>query len=96
MPVDKETTSKTSPPSEAVNDFHRNSDVDARKESQHHTLGNRPGNASPGDHVHDGQNGIALLDGVSFTLSRTANVASILDQICDALEKIGAVNNTTA
>jgi hypothetical protein len=79
-----------------VNDFHRNSDVDTRRESQHHTLGNRPGNASPGDHIHDGQNGIALLDGVSFTLSRTANVASILDQICDALEKIGAVNNTTA
>lgn len=96
MPTDKETTAKGSPPAETVNDFHRYSDVNARTESQHHTLGNRPTEAAKGDHTHDGTNGIALLDGITFTLSRTANVASILDQICDALERIGASNQTTA
>jgi hypothetical protein len=40
---------------EEVNDFHTNSDVDDRLESQHHTLGIAPYQASPGDHIHDGK-----------------------------------------
>lgn len=40
---------------EEVNDFHTNSDVDDRLESQHHTLGVAPYQASPGDHIHDGK-----------------------------------------
>ena len=35
-------------------DSHRNSDVDAAWFAQHHTLGHRPNQASPGNHDHDG------------------------------------------
>jgi hypothetical protein len=38
-----------------VNSFHLNSDVDKSVNSQHHTLGVSPTQASPGDHVHDGR-----------------------------------------
>lgn len=96
MPLDKETTSKKSPQADEVNDFHRYSDLDAKYESQHHTLGNRSTQAARGDHTHRDNNGVALLDGITFTLSRSANGPAILDQICDALELLGAVNNTTA
>lgn len=43
------------PTPDEVNDFHTNSDVDDRLESQHHTLGSAPFQASPGDHIHDGK-----------------------------------------
>lgn len=33
---------------------HRLSDVDASQKAQHHTLGKRRNQASPGDHIHDG------------------------------------------
>lgn len=39
---------------DSVDAFHRYSDVDKSKRSQHHTLGVRPSQASPGSHVHDG------------------------------------------
>lgn len=34
--------------------FHKNSDKDGSPTSIHHTLGNGPNQASPGDHTHDG------------------------------------------
>lgn len=34
--------------------LHRQSDVDSSPQSQHHTLGTHRGQASPGDHIHDG------------------------------------------
>lgn len=40
---------------EDVEKLHKNADTDVRKESIHHTLGRRPSQASPGNHVHDGQ-----------------------------------------
>jgi hypothetical protein len=41
-------------PQEAQN-FHRASDVDASSFAQHHTLGPRHNQSSPGDHTHDGR-----------------------------------------
>lgn len=38
-----------------VEKLHQNDDVDVRRESHHHTLGRRSTQASPGNHVHDGQ-----------------------------------------
>jgi hypothetical protein len=49
------------PPAQAVEDFHTNSDSDARAESQHHTLGPSPSQASPGDHTHDGGDSALIL-----------------------------------
>ena len=37
-----------------VKDFHVNSDVDENPLAYHHTLGPLGGQASPGDHNHDG------------------------------------------
>lgn len=42
------------PSSKEVELFHTNSDKDGSPTSIHHTLGNGPNQASPGDHVHDG------------------------------------------
>lgn len=53
-----------------VNDLHLNSDVDKSSLSQHHTLGIRSTQASPGDHTHDGRSSkriqLANLEGVSI------------------------------
>jgi hypothetical protein len=38
-----------------VKDFHVNSDVDENPLAYHHTLGTLAGQASPGDHTHDGK-----------------------------------------
>ena len=38
----------------SVGTMHRNSDVDSSTFSQHHTLGPRHNQSSPGDHSHDG------------------------------------------
>lgn len=42
------------PSGQSVNDFHGRSDVDSSIFAQHHTLGTTRGQASPGDHTHDG------------------------------------------
>ena len=47
---------RTPIPAQEVNLFHLNSDRDAGPTAQHHTLGLNPGQASPGNHTHDGRN----------------------------------------
>jgi hypothetical protein len=47
---------RASVPVEEVSLFHLNSDRDAGPTAQHHTLGLGPGQASPGNHNHDGRN----------------------------------------
>jgi hypothetical protein len=59
---------------ETVQDFHANSDRDAGKFSQHHTLGVEPNQASPGNHVHDGGTSKQLLSGSSVA-GATSEVA---------------------
>jgi len=41
-------------PPDQVNALHANSDRDSSQLAQHHTLGPRHNQASPGDHIHDG------------------------------------------
>ena len=81
------------PSSQAVDDFHTNSDVDTRPESQHHTLGGGTTQAAPGDHLHDGGTSSLLLGGVVLTGSRGGNAA--LPGIIAALVRLGAKDNTT-
>jgi hypothetical protein len=38
-----------------IKELHLNSDADENPLAIHHTLGARPNQASPGDHVHDGK-----------------------------------------
>lgn len=86
----------SSPDRRAVNDQHRNDDVDSRPEAHHHTTGNGANQSARGNHIHDGQNGLPLLDGVTFTGSRSNNTADIINQVCNALAAIGATNSTSA
>lgn len=58
--AEKDLTKGSSPSAiESIN-WHTNSDVDASRKSQHHTLGRRNNQAAPGNHVHDGINGPKL------------------------------------
>lgn len=93
-PESQTTGTSTSPDKRAVAEFHRNSDLNTRAEAQHHDLGNGANQSAYGNHVHDGQRGLALLDGITFSGSRTNNTADIINQICNALTAIGAINST--
>lgn len=81
------------PSAEEVRRLHNNSDVDGSDKSQHHTLGPRKGQASPGPHSHDGADSILLLDGVNLTGSRGGNAA--ITSVIAALVQLGATDATT-
>lgn len=86
--------SKDSPDPKTVAAYHKYDDSDGRPEAHHHTLGLTRSQASEGSHRHDGTTSIAILDGVTFTGSRGSNTADIINQICNALTAMGAINNT--
>lgn len=79
---------------QVVEKFHRNSDVDASKTSQHHTIGPGANQVASGVHNHDGTETRALLDGVNLTGSKAGNAA--LASVIAALVALGATDNTTA
>lgn len=78
---------------EEVERFHMNADTDIRPEALHHTLGSAPGQASPGDHKHDGSDSELLLAGTTLTGSRGGNIA--LQSVIAALVRLGAQDSTT-
>lgn len=82
------------PPAQAVDDFHTNSDVDARAESLHHTLGPNPTQASPGDHRHDGGDSALILEGETISGSRATDAWRI--SVNAILVRLGATDNSTA
>ena len=82
------------PPASAVEDFHTNSDVDARAEAQHHTLGPGPNQASPGDHRHDGGDSSLLLENQFITGSRNSDAWRL--SVNAILVRLGATDNSTA
>ena len=67
--------SETSP--DEVNKLHSRSDVDKGWNSQHHTLGPKRGQASPGDHGHTGHTSRKLGYGLNLSVngSKGSNVA---------------------
>lgn len=77
-----------------VNEFHKKDDVDSSWDSHHHTLGTKHDQASPGDHTHNGENSKRLLQGTTITGSRASGAALV--SVIDALEKLGATDNTVA
>lgn len=82
------------PSSQEVNRFHTRSDRDSSKVAHHHTLGLDPNQASPGDHNHNGRNSKLLLDGVTISGSLSGGTALI--SVINALEALGATDNTVA
>jgi hypothetical protein len=57
--------------------FHQRSDSDSAPTAQHHTLGTKRNQASPGDHIHNGINSRNLGTGQGFVLTgaKGGNVA---------------------
>lgn len=84
-----------SPRRQVVDQFHKNSDVDVRRESQHHTLGSSDGQASPGPHNHDGSDSVEILAGYTLTGSK-ASPTTMWPSIIQCLVRLGATDNTTA
>jgi hypothetical protein len=82
------------PSAQAVDDFHENSDLDARAESQHHTLGSNPTQASPGNHTHDGGDSSFILS--TETISGVRGDDSWALSVNAILVRLGATDNSTA
>lgn len=88
-------TSDTGIDAQTVNNFHRKSDVDSSQEAQHHTLGVKQDQASPGGHKHDGTNSLKILTGTNISGAKTGNPAPALASVIAALVKLGASDTTT-
>lgn len=82
------------PDSKVVDDFHTNSDVDLRSESQHHTLGPGPNQAASGTHRHDGGDSELLLDGMTITGSRGSDAWRL--SVNAILVRLGATDASTS
>lgn len=81
------------PAPQVVAEFHTNSDVDAEKDAQHHTIGTGVNQASSGSHKHDGNDSFLLLDGVEIIGAKGGNTA--LASVIAALIGMGAKDSTT-
>lgn len=83
------------PSAREVLEFHTHADKDGSPTALHHTLGVKPNQASPGNHVHDGGSSalIESLADVTITGSRSSGAA--VASIISALEKLGATDSTT-
>lgn len=80
------------PTSTEVTKFHTNSDVDASKTAQHHTLGIQANQATAGDHNHNGKNSKKIGKGLSPSFPTTANATysqAQIQAIIDALRALG-------
>ncbi len=75
-----------------VQEFHKNSDLDANAQAQHHTLGIGQNQASPGTHTHNGTNSRKIGAGINPGFPSTANAAytqAQIQSIIDALRALG-------
>lgn len=81
------------PESRLVLDFHTNSDLNGSSASQHHSLGLTRGEASPGDHMHDGSTSKLLLTG--FTISGAKGGNTALASVIAILVSMGATDSST-
>lgn len=86
-------STKKSPTTKEVTDFHVNSDKDGSRTALHHTLGPKPNQAASGNHTHDGGDSAQLLGDVTFTGSRAG--AGMVPQLIAALVSLGATDTTT-
>jgi hypothetical protein len=73
----KEDSKPPTPEPREVNLFHSRSDVDSGPLAQHHTIGIKHDQASPGDHNHDGQGSRKIGQGLNLTVTgaKAGNVA---------------------
>ncbi|SRR6266550_1999512 len=95
-PIKEEKTRSGASPRE-VNTFHNHSDVDSSAGAQHHSLGVKHNQASPGDHAHDAKSSRKVGYGLALTISGSrggnAAVASIISMLSQVVD---FTDNTTA
>lgn len=79
----------------AVNKFHGRDDVDKSAFAHHHTLGPKSGQASPGNHVHDGKTSKKIGAGLGLGVagSKGGNVA--LANLMTYLKNFFDITDTT-
>lgn len=96
MPVADPLDKKQRPTAKEVNEFHENDDVDGSPNAHHHTLGPNTGQASPGNHSHDGGSSqeIFPLAGTTLSGNKTGNPSPALSSVIAALVKLGATDAT--
>ena len=82
-----------SPPADLVEKFHKNSDLDKSRESQHNTIGLQPYQAASGAHRHQGGDSVPLFEGITLSGSKGGNVA--LGNLITILTQFGLKDNTT-
>lgn len=79
-----------------VNKFHTNSDKDSSINAQHHTLGKKRNQASPGNHNHNGRDSERIGHGMGLTISGSrggnAALASLITMLQSVIE---FTDNTT-
>jgi hypothetical protein len=73
--------------------FHSRADTDASPQAIHHTLGIKNGQASPGDHRHNGLNSKRIGEGITVTGSKGGNAA--LASLMTALVQILGITDST-
>lgn len=80
------------PSSVEVSKFHSNCDADSSQTAQHHTLGIKNGQASAGDHNHNGKNSKKIGKGLDTLFPTTAGAAysqAQMQSVIDALRDLG-------
>lgn len=91
-PYDRTSESAVNP--EAVNSFHKKSDVDSSAKAQHHTIGTKQDQAASGAHDHDGINSKKIMVGVNITGAKGGNVA-LTNLITALAAALGFTDSTT-
>lgn len=88
--VIKEGKKDPTPSPREVNIFHTRSDVDTSSTAQHHTIGIKHDQASPGDHFHNGQNSRKIGQGMGLVVTGAkggnAALTSLLAQLGQVID----------
>jgi hypothetical protein len=92
--IKKPASNTVAPAPQEVNNFHARSDVDSGDAAQHHTLGTKHNQASPGDHKHDGKSSKLLLENKVLTGSKGGN-AALANLITMLADNFGFTDSTT-
>lgn len=83
------------PSAKEVNEYHTNSDRDASINALHHTLGTRRNQAAKGDHIHNGENGQKVGDGMALNVTGAKGGNAALTSLLAMLAKVIDFTDTT-
>lgn len=78
-----------------VNAFHASSDLDSGVNAQHHTLGIKHTQGSPGDHVHDGSSSRKVGANMNLSVTGAKGGNAALTSLLAMLKNVIEFNDTT-